>query len=292
MAATTAAPPPPKSKLNPKTVRKAVNALLKWRNSENPDLVDSDEFTYLVLTLNKIPPKSRVNAFKIPLPHPLLPESTQFCLIYDDRRTSNLTMDLIQKRIKSQNIPIAKTLKLSKLKSDYKSFEDKRKLMESYDCFLADNRIVELLPRCLGKVFYKNKRMIPVPVDLGKKDWKGQVDSVIESAMLSLSSGTCSVVRVGRTSMSGEEIVENVVAAVEGIVEIVPRKWGGVRSFHLKLLESFALPVYQAVPDETMEGGKGREREVVKDENKDMKEKRKGEEAELKKAKRGKNAAE
>ncbi|KAL6191042.1 hypothetical protein ACLB2K_037435 [Fragaria x ananassa] len=285
MAATTAAPPPPKSKLNPKTVRKAVNALLKWRNSQSTQ--NRDEFTYLVLTLNKIPAKSRVNAFKIPLPHPLLPESTQFCLIYDDRRTSNLTMDRIQKRIKSQNMPIAKTLKLSKLKSDYKSFEDKRKLMESYDCFLADNRIVELLPRCLGKVFYKKKRMIPVPVDLQKQDWKGQVDRVIESAMLSLSSGTCSVVRVGRTWMSGEEIVENVVAAVEGIV---PRKWGGVRSFHLKLLESLALPVYQAVPDETMlrmEGGKGREREVVKD----MKEKRKGEEAELKKAKRGKNAA-
>ncbi|KAL6188655.1 hypothetical protein ACLB2K_040046 [Fragaria x ananassa] len=121
-----AAPPPPKSK----SVRKAVNALLKWRNSQTTQ--KPDEFTYLVLTLNKIPPKSGVNAFKIPLPHPLLPSSTQFCLIYDDRRTSNLTMDLIQKRIKSQNIPIAKTLKLSKLKSDYKSFEDKRKLMESY----------------------------------------------------------------------------------------------------------------------------------------------------------------
>ncbi|PRQ39038.1 putative ribosomal protein L1 [Rosa chinensis] len=333
MAATTAAPPPSKStptKLNPKTVRKAVNALLKWRNSQtqNPDdlLDSSDEFTYLVLTLKKIPPKGRVNAFKIPLPNPLLSEFTQFCLIYDDGPKSKLTKDQIDKRIKTHNLPITKTLKLSKLKSDYKSFEAKRKLMESYDAFLADKQIVPLLPRLLGKQFFKKKRMIPVPVDLQQKNWKEQVDRVIESAMLFLSTGTCSVVRVARTSMSAEQIVENVVAAVDGIVEIVPRNWGGVRSFHLKLLESLALPVYQAVPDETLlkiEGVKGSEKEVVKNEKVGKKkgrisevrymdrnvgevldedelsdgvivdkEKRKSEDAKLKKAKRSKNAAE
>ncbi|KAJ6374936.1 hypothetical protein OIU78_030419 [Salix suchowensis] len=49
--------------------------------------------------------------------------------------------------------------------------------------------------------------------------------------------------------MSREEIGKNVMAAINGIADIVPRKWGGVRSFHLKLLDSLALPVYQAVPD-------------------------------------------
>ena len=60
---------------------------------------------------------------------------------------------------------------------------------------------------------------------------------------------TCSVVRVAKALMGSDEIVENVVAAINGIVEIVPRKWGNVRSFHLKLLESLALPIYQALPD-------------------------------------------
>jgi len=66
---------------------------------------------------------------------------------------------------------------------------------------------------------------------------------------LFLKTGTCSVVKVARVSMEEEEIVENVVAAINGIAEIVPRKWVGVRSLHLKLLESLALPLYQAVPD-------------------------------------------
>ncbi|KAK4846932.1 hypothetical protein QYF36_023335 [Acer negundo] len=36
---------------------------------------------------------------------------------------------------------------------------------------------------------------------------------------------------------------------VNGIAEIVPRKWRNIRSLQLKLSDSMTLPVYQAVPD-------------------------------------------
>lgn len=42
------------------------------------------------------------------------------------------------------------------------------------------------------------------------------------------------------------------MAAINGISEVVPRKWGGVRSLHLKLLESLALPLYQSEPEERL----------------------------------------
>ncbi|CAN6707732.1 unnamed protein product [Malus baccata var. baccata] len=289
MAATTPAPPPSATKPTKsiaQTVRKAVNALIKWRNdklqTQNPDLLESDEFAYLVLTLKKIPPKGRVNAYKIPLPNPLHSQLSELCLIYDDGPKSDLTKDFIEKKIKAENIPVAKILKLSKLKSDYVPFEAKRKLMYSYDMFLADKRIVPLLPKYLGKHFFKKKK-IPVPVDLQHKNWKEQVDKICGSALLFLSTGTCSVVRVAKVSMSIDEIVENAVAAINGIVEIVPKNWGGVRSFHLKLFESLALPVYQAVPDVTLkiEGEKGvvegekEVKEVDKSESKDLKSEKK-----------------
>ncbi|KAM1429907.1 hypothetical protein ACFX2I_046045 [Malus domestica] len=289
MAATTPAPPPSTTKPTKsitKTVRKAVNALIKWRNdklqTQNPDLLESDEFAYLVLTLKKTPPKGRVNAYKIPLPNPLHSQLSELCLIYDDGPKSNLTKDFIEKKIKAENITVSKILKLSKLKSDYVPFEAKRKLMYSYDMFLADKRIVPLLPKFLGKHFFKKKK-IPVPVDLEHKNWKEQVDKICGSALLYLSTGTCSVVRVAKVSMSVDEIVANVVAAIDGIVEIVPKNWGGVRSFHLKLLESLALPVYQAVPDVTLkieeekvvEEGAEEVKEVVKNESKDLKSEKK-----------------
>ncbi|KAH0974753.1 hypothetical protein GBA52_016652 [Prunus armeniaca] len=136
--------------------------------------------------------------------------------------------------------------------------------------FLVDRRIVPLLPKYLGKQFFKKKK-IPVPVDLEHKNWKEQVDRACESALLFLSTGTCSVVRVAKVSMSIDEIVENVVAAINGIVEILPKKWRDV--------SQLALPVYQAVPDLTLkiegaksdEEGKEAVKEVVKSESKGLK---------------------
>ncbi|KAL6140452.1 hypothetical protein ACLB2K_058751 [Fragaria x ananassa] len=279
--------PPPSSsttKVTTETARNAVHALLKWRatksESQKPDLLDSDELLYLVVTLKKIPPKGRVNAYKVPLPTPLHSHLTEFCLIYDDRPKSKLTKPQIQAKIKAENLPVVKILKYTKLKSDYKAFESKRKLMNSYDMFLADKQIVPLLPRLLGKHFFKKKR-IPVPVDLLKKNWKEQIERICGSAMLFLSTGTCCVVRVARSSMSEDEIVENVVAAIQGVVEIVPGNWGGVRSLHLKLLESIALPVYQTVPDEAVkvEGSEKaveEVKEVGKAENKESKKEKVG----------------
>ncbi|KAL9373244.1 hypothetical protein Peur_035488 [Populus x canadensis] len=248
---------PTPSGFSPKTVEKAVNALLKWRssklNTQKPQLLEHDEFVYLILTLKKIPHKgvSRINAHKIPLPCPLtnpLTEAPELCLIIDDRPKSGLNKDAAKKKVQNDNIPISKIIKISKLKTDYRPFEAKRKLCDSYDMFFADKRVVPLLPKMLGKQFFKKKK-IPMTLDLKHQNWKEQIDKACGSALLFLRTGTCSVVKVGRVSMSREEISKNVMAAVNGIAEIVPRKWGGIRSFHLKLLDSLALPVYQAVPD-------------------------------------------
>ena len=124
-----------------------------------------------------------------------------------------------------------------------------------------------LLPRLLGKQFFK-KRKLPVPVDLKKSNWKEQVEKACSSAMLFMRTGTCSVVRVAKVGMERDSIVENVVAAVEGVVEVVPKKWGNVRSLHLKLLESVALPVYQVVPDVKLRIEGANEQAEIKEKNK------------------------
>ncbi|KAJ6747938.1 RIBOSOMAL L1 DOMAIN-CONTAINING PROTEIN 1 [Salix purpurea] len=273
---------PPPSGFSPEFVDKAVNALLKWRssklNTQKPQLLEHDEFVYLILTLKKIPPKgvSRINAHKIPLPYPLtnpLTEAPELCLIIDDRPKSGLNKDAAKKKIQNDNIPISKIIKISKLKTDYRPFEAKRKLCDSYDMFFADKRVVPLLPKMLGKQFFKKKK-IPMTVDLKHSNWKEQIDKACGSALLFLRTGTCSVMKVGRVSMSREEISKNVMAAINGIAEIVPRKWGGIRSFHLKLLDSLALPVYQAVPDLKLkiDGGAKEQEEVEEEEENKVKE--------------------
>ncbi|KAH0928317.1 hypothetical protein HID58_014044, partial [Brassica napus] len=268
----------PSSRVSPKTVDTAVTALLKWRSekskTEKPQLLEQDEFIYLIVTLKKIPQTNRTKPHRIPLPHPLIntsedssSSSPELCLIIDDRPKSGLTKEDAKKKIKSDNVPITKILKLSKLRSDYKAFESKRKLCDSYEMFFADRRVIPLLPRLIGKKFFTSKKL-PAAVDLKHRNWKEQVERACGSAMFFVRTGTCSVVKVGKLSMEGGEVVENVMETLSGVVEVLPGKWKYVRSLHLKLAESVALPVYQSVPDLKMkiDGGNGKSVVVVKEE--------------------------
>lgn len=220
-------PPITTSRVTSETVGKAVDALRKWNKSrskdEKPQLFEQDDFLYLILTLKKIPPKGRTNPYKVPLPHSLHPfdSSEELCLIIDDRSKSSLTSESAKKKIKAEDIPISKVLKLSKLKTDYRPFEAKRKLCDSYDLFFADKRVIPLLPKLLGKQFFKKKK-IPVPVDLTHKNWKEQIENSCGSALLYLKTGTCSVIKIARVSMEHDEIVENVADTIEGDAEIIP----------------------------------------------------------------------
>lgn len=57
---------------------------------------------------------------------------------------------------------------VSKLRKEYRVFEQRRQLAESYDLFLADERVLPSLPRLLGKTFFQKKKQ-PIPIRLMKK---------------------------------------------------------------------------------------------------------------------------
>ncbi|XP_047938770.1 ribosomal L1 domain-containing protein 1-like [Salvia hispanica] len=248
--AVTTAPP----RVSQSAIEAAVIALLKYKASQSANeklqLLPRDDYLYLNLTLKRIPSNPRTNPYKIPLSNPVLEASgSEVCLIVDDRPgTTTPPSDQIKKLIKSQDIPISKVIKLSKLKANYKPFEARRKLCNSYDVFLVDKRVVHLLPKLIGKELFRKKKL-PLGVDMGKKNLKLQVERVLGSALLFIGTGTCSVLKVGKMEMEKDEIVQNVLDAIKGAVERVPKKWDGVRSLHLKFSDSVALPIYQAMPD-------------------------------------------
>ncbi|KAL3652456.1 hypothetical protein CASFOL_002137 [Castilleja foliolosa] len=244
----------PVSRIQKSTTDNAVSALLKHKfavqsSTDKLQLLPDDDYIYLNLTLKKIPSNPRTNPFKIPLPHPILDAASQLCLIIDDRpKSPTPPSDQIKKLIKAHDIPISKVIKISKLKTNYKPFEAKRKLCDSYDLFLVDKRVVHLLPKLIGKEFFKKKKL-PLGVDLGQKNLKLQVERALGCALLYLRTGTCCVMKVGKLAMNKDEIAENVFDAINGAVERVPKKWDGVRSLLLKFSDSVALPIYESLPD-------------------------------------------
>lgn len=259
-AAMEGGPPAPRQpqtsgKVEEAQIGMAVDALLKWTGSqkqrEKAQLLEDDQLLYLVVSLKKIPDRGRTNPYRIAIPHPLyqLDGSQEVCLIVSDREQSKEKMNkkMAQERIAKEGLKIAKVIPLSKLKTDYFAYEAKRKLCGSYDIFLVDDRILAELPTLLGKAFYKKKKH-PIPVNLTRAQWSGQINASCSSTFMYVSGGTCSVVKVGRVSQPRVEIIENVRAVIEGVAQQVPKKWENIRALFLKSLESVALPLFQSLP--------------------------------------------
>lgn len=297
--------------LDPAQTLRATNALLTKLRSEEAErkittpsnkanlLAEADDETdvadetpiWLVLTTKKhIVDKKRLKPGKIHLPHPYL-SATKAANDDEDGGTSNLRVCLItadpQRKYKEllahPTFPVElagkvqRVLGMEKLKTKFKSYEEKRRLLGEYDVFLADDRVITYLPGVLGKVFYKGGAKRPVPVSLegrregtvdaegnkrkklsegGSKVTKAEVDPkavareierALESALVHLAPSVTTAVKVGVTSQSPEDVQENVQAVVEGLVDrYVTSKWRGVRAVHIKGPETVALPIWLA----------------------------------------------
>lgn len=60
---------------------------------------------------------------------------------------------------------IDKVLSVSKLRSDFKSFQSRRKLLSQHDRFLADDAVIPLLSPMLGKKFFEKKKSVLLSQD-------------------------------------------------------------------------------------------------------------------------------
>ncbi|GLJ47172.1 hypothetical protein SUGI_0995830 [Cryptomeria japonica] len=245
--------PKTRSRVSQERVEKAVGSLLKWVKSraqdKKPQHVEHDELLYMVATLKKVSDDARKNPYRIPLCHPLFPldGSQEICLLVNDKE-KGMNADFARRKLKEEGLPISNVLKYSKLRTHYHSFEARKKLFESFDIFMADKSVIPLLPKALGKGFFKKKKN-PIPVDLSHKQWRAELELACGSAFLNFGKGTCCFGKIARVSQTRQEIVENVVGFIDGLASVIPKKWGNIRALHLKSLESLALPLYQSVPD-------------------------------------------
>jgi hypothetical protein len=92
-----------------------------------------------------------------PIAHPLVdPRTSPICLITKDPQREY--KDLVaQQGIKF----ISRVVGIEKLKGKFKPFEARRMLLRENGLFLADERVVPLLPKLLGKRFFEAKKYVP-----------------------------------------------------------------------------------------------------------------------------------
>ncbi|MCJ1466485.1 hypothetical protein MMC07_005104 [Pseudocyphellaria aurata] len=250
-------------------------------SSDEADSNTVDPIWLVVTTKKHIADQKRLKPGKIILPHSLnnIP-TTSICLFTaDPQRTFK---DAIANPSFSSELSarITRILGIAKLKARYKSFESRRQLLAEHDVFLADARIITLLPNLLGKTFYRSSSKRPIPVNLEPyksrpknptsgerlpvaKPSKAQstpprsvaepaqiaheIQRTLSCAQVYLSPAATTSVRVGLASLTPEQVAENVEVVVSEMVDrFITNKWRNVRAIHIKGPNTMALPVWLA----------------------------------------------
>lgn len=228
-----------------KQCTRAVHALhayssKKQKEQEENELLPSNEqYIWLQVTVKRMHPEHKIKPFKIPLKHPLIdPRVMPVCLITKDPQREY--KDLLEShKIKF----ISRVVGITKLKGKFKSYEARRMLLKENGMFLADERVIPLLPTLLGKKWFDAKKQ-PIPVCLTRKDLKGELERAIESTYMHQNRGTCTSVKIGLLSHAPEKILDNIKISLPAIVNNIKGNWDNIQSLHIKTNSSISLPIW------------------------------------------------
>ncbi|KAJ4482543.1 ribosomal protein L1p/L10e family-domain-containing protein [Lentinula aciculospora] len=228
-----------------KQCQQAVDALFAHvskftaKKAETQLLPDAEQSFWLTIALKKQPERSRLKVFSIPVTYPVVdPRKESVCLITKDpQRTYK---DLIED---NKIHFIHKVIGIKKLKGKYKAYDARRALMKEHGLFLADDRVIPLLPKLLGSKFFAAKKQ-PLPVNITRKDLKKELERAVSSTYMPSIRGTALSIKVGRMSQSASQVIANIKTALPAIAARVNDGWDNIQSLGLKTSNSATLPIW------------------------------------------------
>lgn len=271
------------SRMDAKLVGKAVEALLK-HHEENADsknaLLGNETKFEIQFGLSKVPEQASPKPRRVTIPHALWKlsdddddgEEPTVCLIVKED-SKEWVQELIDEFPKEMGL-VKKVLGLESLRKKHSKFEQQRALLARFDVFMADDRILPMVAKALGKHFFQAKKQ-PIPVRLSRKtSLPSMILQSLQSTFWYLSEGTCLTVKAGHSGMSSAKLRENVLAICNHVPTKIPRQWANIKSIAVKTTHSVSLPVYNKTPQELKQIAKlaGLEEEATVEKNDDKKE--------------------
>jgi len=228
-----------------KQCKRAVTALMEYalkqqqKREENELLSGKEECIWLQISVRRVHAEAKLKPRRIPVKYPLVdPRDSAVCLITKDPQREY--KDLLEKAgVKFVN----RVVGVEKLKGKFKPFEARRALLRENALFLADDRVIPLLPRLLGKMFFSAKKQ-PIPVSLSRKDLKGELERAISSTYMHQNRGTCTSVKFGTLSQSPDQVLVNLKTALPAVIAAVHGGWDNVQSLGIKTSKSASLPIW------------------------------------------------
>ena len=257
-AATPATPHSISEPLVTKAVTSLLSSLAKDKESSS-DLLSGDSSTAhvsLTFHLSKANPNANSTPIRLDCPHTVLDEDGDG----EDRSVCLFVKDESKAWVKEfvEATPslsyVTKIMTLTTLRKNYAQYEQRRELLHSFTSFLADDRILPMLSKCLGKSFY-NEKKLPVAIKLTRKESLKHtiVRAVEKSTYLYIGGGTSISLKVGRPSrLNTSSILANIFALVPQVVNKVGG-WGKVSGIGVMCGQSVNVPVYARTTTELRE---------------------------------------
>merc|ERR1740121_3186062 len=197
----------------------------------------------VLFTLGKVPLKKKTRPFIVELPHPMFDETSEVCLFSKSPQKPWKEM-----LIKNKSIPgLSKVIGLDKLGKNYGTLEAKKALCEAFDLFLCDASIADVIPRSLGRIFYKERHKIPIPVNItlaGNPD--EHIKKVMRGTTVRIPAGPCLGVKIGRCGMPEEHLTKNAATVIAGVAKLLhERHFNYIQSISVQATNAPALPVWR-----------------------------------------------
>ncbi|XP_001603368.1 ribosomal L1 domain-containing protein CG13096 [Nasonia vitripennis] len=239
--------------LNKKEVVNFVKALIKVIETEQQKkktLFDSEKPPILMNVNCFKVPKVPLHQHRIKLPHSMISSTDDIAIFVKDlkrgrKRDPEDTVRHYEDIFQQHGITQIKAIiPINQVKTEYRQFEMRRRLFNSYDHFLVDGRISGHIAHLLGKQF-REKRKLPTSIPMERKNLKEVIDSSLKKTCIQIHGhGDSSIIQIGTCSMKVEHIADNILAVVEDLSKNFPGGWENIRSLRIKAPLSLAIPIY------------------------------------------------
>ncbi|KAL9108798.1 MAG: hypothetical protein Q9227_006455 [Pyrenula ochraceoflavens] len=107
-----------------------------------------------------------------------------------------------------------------------------KKMARKYDAFVASDTLIKQIPRLLGPGLSKAGKF-PTPVSHGD-DLNAKVDEVKKTIKFQLKKVLCLGVAVGNVDMTEDELISNIMLAINYLVSLLKKGWQNVGSLTIK----------------------------------------------------------
>lgn len=207
------------SKLQTEEVEIAVKAILEASEKKKRNFLETIELQ--VALKNYDPQKDKRFSGSIRLPH--IPRDKFSVCVLGTAADCD--------RAQACGVPFKSVEDLKKLNKNKKLV---KKLAAEFHAFLASAALIRKIPRLLGPGLNKAGKFPGVLGD--KEDITDKVNEMKASVKFQLKSKktTCMGVAIANVGLSEEEIIQNVILAVNFLISLLPKQWQHCKKLYLK----------------------------------------------------------